>query len=74
MDRKSLVEKGKQSAHDLDSCYCGDFCRSHKNGTGRCAACECHSGPICLKFRLSYDATEYRRRYPEHYAQLTGGR
>lgn len=60
--------------HDLDSCYCGDFRRSHTNGTGKCAACDCHSGGQCLKFRLAYDAAEYQRRYPEHYAQLTQGR
>ena len=62
--------------HELDSCYCGDFRRSHVNGTGKCRVCDSRgfSALRCQKFRLSYDAAEYRRRYPEHYAQITKGR
>lgn len=62
---------GGPAFHVLDVCACGDFRRSHTNGTGRCAACECHSGGQCLKFRLFQSADEYAKRHPKHYAMLS---
>lgn len=46
--------------HDLDVCFCGDYRRDHKNGTGACAfnaypmnGGASHGFRRCHKFRLS---------------------
>lgn len=51
---------------DLDSCYCGDFRRSHRLGRGPCSVHRCN----CGGFRLDFGETEYKRRYPEHHTFL----
>ena len=57
----ALMAALERIADPLDECQCGDYRRSHKNGSGKCGLCTWNpSNPFnpCMKFRLAKKAVQ----------------
>jgi hypothetical protein len=50
-ERNFSMSYSEKDGHDV--CECGDYRRSHKDGTGACAVCASSMAPYdgCVKFR-----------------------